>query len=216
VTDELLFDFSELYKYGRALPETKRSVLKLTAKIFDPIGFLTPFTIEMKILFQELCLERVDWDGELQGDLLKSWRLLLEELRCLNGVRIPRCYFQSTPVKCELHCFCHAFHQAYAAVIHIPAIYSDGRIGVRLFASKSRVAPLNKQFIPRLELLGAVLLSRLASKFTATVSQLRTFNWTDSMTALCCTKKRESMETICTTSRRRDSRIDHADKLFDR
>ena len=96
MTDELLFDFSELYKYGRALTEIKRSVLKLTAKIFDPIGFLTPFTIEMKILFQELCLERVDWDGEFQGDLLKSWTLLLEELWCLNSVRIPRCYFQST------------------------------------------------------------------------------------------------------------------------
>lgn len=64
VTDELLFDFSELYKYGRALLETKRSVHKLTGKIFDPIGFLTPFTIETKILFQELCLERVNLDGE--------------------------------------------------------------------------------------------------------------------------------------------------------
>jgi len=40
-----------------------------------------------------------------------------------------------------------------------------------------------------LELLGAVLLARLASKFAATVSQLRTFNWTDSMTALCWIKK---------------------------
>ena len=105
VTDELLFGFSELYKYGRALSEKKRSVLKLTAKIFDPIGFLTPFTIEMKILFIELCLQKVDWDGELRGDLLKSWTLLLEELRCLSSVRIPRCYFQSTPVKYELHGF---------------------------------------------------------------------------------------------------------------
>ena len=142
----------------------------------------------MKILFQELCLEKVDWDGELQGDLLKSWTLLLEELRCLSSVRIPRCYFQSTPVKCELHGFCDASHRAYAAVIYIRAIYSDGRIGVPLVASKSRVAPLKKQSIPRLELLGAVLLARLASKFAATVSQLRTFNWTDSMTALCWIK----------------------------
>ena len=113
MTDELLFDFSELYKYGRALPETKRSVLKLTAKIFDPIGFLTPFTFEMKIMFQELCLEKVDWDSELEGNLFKSWTLLLEELRCLSSVRIPRCYFQSTPVKCELHGFCDASHRVY-------------------------------------------------------------------------------------------------------
>ena len=58
MTDELLFDFSELYKYGRALLETKRSVHKLTAKIFDQIGFLIPFTIEMKIVSKTLSQHR--------------------------------------------------------------------------------------------------------------------------------------------------------------
>ena len=48
-SDEFFFDLTELEIYGRSLPATKRSVLKLTAKIFDPIGFLTPFTVEMKI-----------------------------------------------------------------------------------------------------------------------------------------------------------------------
>ena len=109
-------------------------------------------------------------------------------------------------MKCELHGFCDASHRSYAAVIYILAIYSVGRIGVRLVASKSRVAPLKKQSIPRLELLGAVLLSRFASKIAATVSQLRTFNWTFD-DRLMLGKKRESMEAISTTSRRRDSRL---------
>lgn len=55
-------------------------------------------------------------------------------------------------------------------------------------ASKSRVAPIKKQTIPRLELLGTVLLARLVNKFTSTVKQLRTVNWTDSMTTLCWIK----------------------------
>lgn len=59
-SDEFFFDLTELYKYGSSLPATKRSVLKLTAKIFDRIGFLTPFTVAMKILFQELCLDKID------------------------------------------------------------------------------------------------------------------------------------------------------------
>lgn len=69
-SDEFFFDLTELEKYGRSLPATKRSVLKLTAKIFDPIGFLTPFTVEMKILFQKLCLDKIDWDSDMKGTLL--------------------------------------------------------------------------------------------------------------------------------------------------
>lgn len=94
VSDEFFFDLKELYKCGSSLPPTKRSILKLTAKIFDPIGFLTLFTVEMKILFQELCLDKIDWDSELQGTLLLTWNNLLEELKYLYNVRIPRCYFR--------------------------------------------------------------------------------------------------------------------------
>ena len=35
-------------------PETKRSLLSLTSKVFDPLGLLTPFVVRAKILFQEL------------------------------------------------------------------------------------------------------------------------------------------------------------------
>jgi hypothetical protein len=149
--DEFFFDLTELYDYGKSLPETKRSVLKLTAKIFDPIGFLTPFTVELKILFQELCLDKVNWDASLQGNLLQRWKLLLDEIKCLSSVRIPRCYFQSSPTQIEIHGFSDASHSAYTAVVYMRSLFQDGRVEVRLVASKSRVAPLKKQTIPRLE-----------------------------------------------------------------
>ena len=142
----------------------------------------------MKILFQELCLERIDWDGELQGNQFKLWKTLLDELKFLSSVRIPRCYFQPNPVKFELHWFSDTSHRAYAAVVYMHSLYSDGRIDVRLVSSKSRVALLKKQSIPRLELLGAVLLTRPVNKFNSTVEQLKTINWIDSLTALCWIK----------------------------
>ena len=68
-SDQFYFDFSKIYEYGKELPITKRSVLKFSAKLFDPIGILSPFVIRLKILFQQLCLEKVDWDEELQGEM---------------------------------------------------------------------------------------------------------------------------------------------------
>ena len=134
----------------------KRLVLNwLAVKNFDLIGFPTPFTIEMRTLFQELCLERIDWDGELQGSLLK-FETLLDELKFLSSVWIPRCYFKSSLVKVALHGFSDASRRAYAAVVYTCSLYS---LYVRLVSSKSRVAPLKKQSIPRLELLGTVLLA---------------------------------------------------------
>lgn len=53
-TDEFRYDVTELLSYVNTLPNTKRSVLKLAAKIFDPMGLLTSFTINMKVFFQFL------------------------------------------------------------------------------------------------------------------------------------------------------------------
>ena len=60
--DHSVFDFSELLKCVETLSITKRSLLRLTAKIFDPLRFLSPFVIQLKVLFQRLCTDRFGWD----------------------------------------------------------------------------------------------------------------------------------------------------------
>ena len=44
-SDQFYFDFSKIHEYGKELPITKRSVLKISAKLFDPIGIFSPFVI---------------------------------------------------------------------------------------------------------------------------------------------------------------------------
>lgn len=96
---------------------------------------------------------------------MKKWNSLICQLQTLNSVSIPRCYFHDKSgnlSSVELHCFSEASEKAYAAVVYLRSTYEDGRIEVNLVASKTRVAPLKKQSIPRLELLGATILVRLA------------------------------------------------------
>ena len=129
--------------------------------VFDPMGFLSPCTLELKILFQELCLDKIDCDSNLPNHLLGTWNSSLNELKCLNNVKILRYYFTSTPVQFELHRFRDASSRAYAGVVYIRSLYEDGGVNVWLVASKTRVVPLKRQTIPHLELLGTLILARL-------------------------------------------------------
>ena len=50
----------------------RRSILKVSAKLFDLLGLLSPFIIGTKILFQSLCKDKGGWDEKLEGNLAKK------------------------------------------------------------------------------------------------------------------------------------------------
>ena len=50
---------------------SRRLLLKLVASIFDPLGFVTPFTITGKILLQKSWKEKTEWDASFNSD----WQL---------------------------------------------------------------------------------------------------------------------------------------------
>ena len=126
LTDEIFFNFSDLCPFAQSLPLTK------------------PLTIEMKILFQELCINKTNWNEELQGTLLHRWKSFLQDLKFIGGYCFPQCYFSRQPVTSQIHGLSDASERAYAAVVYIRNTYSDGRIEGKLVASKSRVAPIKK------------------------------------------------------------------------
>jgi hypothetical protein len=185
-SDDLYFNISDLIDFVKDLPITKRSLLKLTAKIFDPLGMLSPFVVKMKYLFQVICQVKKDWDEPLHGDLLKEWNTIVNKLPSLNAVRISRRYYllHIRPVKTELHGFSDASNKPYAAVIYLRSTYETGQI-LRFVAAKARIAPVKAQTIPRLELLGAVILARLVSTVVKSLpSDIPITYWVDSTTIL--------------------------------
>ena len=191
-SDEFCYNLQEMVEYAQSLPCTKRSVLRLSTKVFDPIGLVTPFTVNMKILFQTLCTNDVKWDDDLEGKALSRWKKLVNELHALQDVRVPRCYFQcidQLPRRHQLHGFCDASDLALAAAVYLRTEHTNGTVNVNLVASKSRVAPIKKQTTPRLELLGATILARLVKTivrvFAPLKLDLQVIVWTDSFTVLC-------------------------------
>ena len=93
MSDELRFQFVSVMEYIKSLPPTKTSLLKLSTKLFDPLGLLSPFAVNMKIWFKKLWVDKVDWDDRLEGTMLAKWNHLFNEFSSLAKLNIPRCYF---------------------------------------------------------------------------------------------------------------------------
>ena len=141
----------------------------------------------MPIYFRT-CLQ---WDDRLDGSLLEEWVRLEMDLVTLSQIRVPRCYYihKQDPILQELHGFSDASEQAYAAVVYLRSVYSDGEVIIQIVASKTRMATLKGQTIPRLESLRATILARLINTVLLSVKfRPRVYYWTDSYTVLCWVK----------------------------
>ncbi|XP_071577990.1 uncharacterized protein [Temnothorax nylanderi] len=166
---------------------TKRSVLSLTARVFDPLGWLAPVVVSAKILFQATWLRGLDWDDPLSETDAQYWRTYQAELPLLEEFRVPRrIYPDARGLGVELHGFADASEKAYAAVIYLRAQAQDGSWLVTLLAAKTKVAPLKIVALPRLELDAAALLARLAAhtKVTLELPEAPLNLWSDAMVAL--------------------------------
>ncbi|XP_011883895.1 PREDICTED: uncharacterized protein LOC105571038 [Vollenhovia emeryi] len=144
-----------------AVPQSKREILSVIARLYDPLGWVTPATVSAKIIMQQLWRLRIDWDDPVPEDLLTRWRLLYSKLPHLNRVSLCRWTGARSESRLELHGFADASTHAYAAVVYIKTISSAGDVQISLLAGKSRVAPISPLTVPRLELSAALILSRL-------------------------------------------------------
>lgn len=168
---------------------TKRVVCSELAKIFDPLGLFAPVVVRAKIFMQQLWESNLDWDEELSTSLQRDWKTYRDDLQSLNKIKIPRHIFDGKmPVAKEIHTFVDASEKAYGAAVYIRATYKDNTTTVRLLCAKSKVAPLAKQSLPRLELCAAVLGAELTSRVRKDLHMKSSCNpaylWTDSRIVL--------------------------------
>lgn len=169
---------------------TKRKILSLISQIFDPLGLLGICTVQAKILMQKLWINKCGWDDEVPKDIQKNFINFVNSLIALKSLRIPRWVSTNNVIRFELHTFSDSSERAYGACIFVRAIDANGTVQVRLLASRNKVAPLKPTTIPRLELCGALLATRLHAKVISslTIKINDSYFWTDSTIVLAWLK----------------------------
>lgn len=166
---------------------TKRSVLSDIARIFDLLGLLSPVTFWTKHFMQLLWTAGLDWDSPIPAHLDDLWKRHQAELKFIETISIPRRITQDCATSTQLHAFSDSSEKGYAAAVYL-RVETPTSVHCQLITGKSKVAPLKRSTIPRLELCGALLAAKLL-RFVVDAFQERlkidqSYAWTDSTTAL--------------------------------
>ena len=174
----------------KGVQATKRGILSSLASLFDPLGLISPIAVSAKILFQELCLEKLGWDDPLPIDKANRWEAWLRDLKGAGSIFVPRCVVsgkKGTLLSRQLHGFADASKRAYCAMVYLVEETTEGTY-VQLLSAKTRVAPLKQLTIPRLELMSARVLATLMTTVIEALGRQFKIDcikyWLDSKTAL--------------------------------
>ena len=120
--DVLIFDLEDIAREMEGATPTKRGVVSVATKFFDPLGILSPIIICFKVLFQKLCKVKLAWDDCLPEELLNDWTHLMNDIQAFKPLEIPRQHVVIDDVLTySLRGFCDASQQAYAAVVYLVA-----------------------------------------------------------------------------------------------
>ena len=69
IEDNLVFRLYDIFKDATNVVSTKRNILSVISTVYNPVGYLQPLTIQLKILFQKICKLNINWDDSI-GELV--------------------------------------------------------------------------------------------------------------------------------------------------
>lgn len=191
--DTFIFDLKKIGEKGLKEVKSKRDLLALTASIFDPLGVLAPVILPLKVMFQKICQHGTLWDADVPEELINNLRKWCQAAAKMRPIEIQRNFVppKNEITRLQLVGFSDASESAYAAVVYVVSENKRGEKMSRFCTAKSRVAPLAKQTIPRLELLGAVILSRMINRLREIIGNLIEIN-----EVVCCTDSQVTLTWI--------------------
>ena len=166
---------------------TKRQLLAEMMSLYDLLGFVQPFHLKAKLIFQESCKLSMKWDDLLPQNLQIETNKWVQQLPLLNKITVNRCFLPPDGGKI---CFIASFSDASNVGLGVNTyIISEDKFGQRkscLAFCKAKVLPLKANYTtPRGELVAAQLNARagnyVADAMTPVVGhKLKVYYFSDS------------------------------------
>ena len=173
---------------GVPLGLTRRIVLQQVMAVYDPLGLLAPLVLQAKLLLRDTWLLKLGWDDVLTPHMVSEWRKFFFSLFDASEISFDRCLTPRDAVgQPQLILMSDGSDVAYGCTAYVRWELSNGQFWCRLLMAKSRIAPINRISIPRMELNGAVVSKRLRE----TIQEESRFQFSkvhhlvDSETVLC-------------------------------
>ena len=115
---------------------TKQGLLATLAKIYGPLGLVSPVTLQGKLIYQDVCDFKVSWDADLPQKLQQWWNKFVNSLPKSLGMPRPVAPFQQPVQSVELHTFGDASMDGVGAVVYL-VVRQESSITTSLVAAKS-------------------------------------------------------------------------------
>ena len=177
---EAKINFSKKHKGARIEPDftyeqipeiidiklTRRILLGIVNSCYDPLGLLSPITIQLKIELRNLYNKELNlgWDDPIPRHLIENWIRILQLLKNAEKVRFRGCIRPKTAVgEPELMMSNDGSTEAMCTTAHIRWKLESDSYECALWAAKCRVTPLLRTSVPRVEMQSAVMSIRLSN-----------------------------------------------------
>ena len=88
---DFIFDFENISRTAEKLDITKRNILRVAATFFDLLGLISPITLQPKLIFQELCGNKLEQDKVINDkNNINKWTKFLHDLGQFRLINAPR------------------------------------------------------------------------------------------------------------------------------
>ena len=196
VRKEANLDDSQIYTLADG-KLTRRMLLSITNSCYDPVGILSPVTVQLKIELRKLYSKELglSWDADIPQEMKLEWVKLVKKLKSIDNIEIRRCVHDVDSVEDpELVIFCDGSPLAMCAVAYIRWELPNQKYSSYLFAAKTRVTPIERITIPRVEMQSAVLAVRLGNSIVKSSGyEFRTVSYISDSTCTLATLKKDSV-----------------------